>query len=132
AAAPQRLDEARGPRVVVERLPDLKDADLQDGIADETIRPDGVEQFLLPHQPAGAVDQIAQDRVSLWSEADALLLLRAALIAPAERDRRKVPPRCSLPSLPGPRKLPPPSPKPLFPAELASAFSIFSARETAP
>ena len=92
-AAPVRgLDVLRLLDLVVEGLADLADAHLQRGVADEDLRPAGVEQLLFRHETAGVLDQVAQDVVSLRRErhdASVARELRAREIqrARAEKER---------------------------------------------
>jgi hypothetical protein len=53
----RRLDVAGRPGIVAEDFADLPDADLQDGIADESLRPHAVEQLPLADEAAGPLGE---------------------------------------------------------------------------
>ena len=59
------LDEPRRLGVVAERLAQLPDAVLQNGIGDERSGPHGVEQLLLRHELPGMLDQMRKHRKRL-------------------------------------------------------------------
>jgi hypothetical protein len=67
-----RLHERGGPRVVAQRPPDLADAYLQRTVADDDVVPDGAEQLLLGHEPAGVADEVAEDFERLGRQGDRL------------------------------------------------------------
>ena len=64
------LDELRRVRVVAERAPHVANGALQHRLADEDVRPDGVEQFLFGDEAAGARGEVFEQRERLWRERD--------------------------------------------------------------
>ena len=67
------LDEARLMRIVTEGLAELADGALQHRVAHEHVGPDGAEQFLLRHEPAGLPGEELEQRKGLWRQRDTLV-----------------------------------------------------------
>jgi hypothetical protein len=70
AAAVDRCDEARRTDPIAEGLPDLAHADLEDRIAHDSLRPHALEQEVLRHELAVALDQALQYGKGLRRQAD--------------------------------------------------------------
>jgi hypothetical protein len=83
-----RLDVPGVVRLVLERLPDLADADLERRVPDKHIRPRRVEQLLFRHEPARVLDQIEEDAVGLGRERHDTATARRQLRAGAIQDVR--------------------------------------------
>ena len=56
--------------IVAERAADVANRSFQHGLADEDVRPDGVQQLLLEHEPPGARGQVLQQRERFRGERD--------------------------------------------------------------
>jgi hypothetical protein len=56
--------------LIAQRSPNLADALRQGVIGDRHIRPDGLDQLVLAHQPVGILDQIAKQLEGLGTELD--------------------------------------------------------------
>ena len=64
----RRLDVLRLARIVVQRLPDFPDADLERGVADEDVGPQRVEELLLGDEATGVLREIGEYVVGLGGE----------------------------------------------------------------
>src|SRR5262245_2831356 len=65
-----RLEELRCPGAVAKRHAQLPDRSAQDRLGDDRVRPDGVQQFLLRDEHAGALGQVTQHRPGIRSQRD--------------------------------------------------------------
>ena len=61
----QGLQKDRCFRIVAECLPQVEDVALQNLGLHMSIRPNGVEKFILSHQPPGALNRVSLDRLKL-------------------------------------------------------------------
>ena len=83
------LDEARSPRWIAERLPDLAHRRSQDCIADRGIRPCGRQKFLLRHQQARLAQQALKHGKRLTAQGDTLVAHPQALVEYVELEPLK-------------------------------------------
>src|SRR4051794_33097561 len=82
----RRLDEARRLGIVGQRLANLPDRHLEDGVADERVLPDRADQMLLGHQLPGTAEQVLEDRERLRPQLDGLRPFPEALVHEVERE----------------------------------------------
>jgi hypothetical protein len=68
-----------------QRLTNLLNGDLEDGIADERILPDRADQILFRHQLPGSRDEVLQDAERLGPELDEIRVFPQALVHEIER-----------------------------------------------
>ena len=54
------FNEARRLWIIVESFPELANRDLEDGVADKGLRPDGVQEFLFSDELAWMLEEIVQ------------------------------------------------------------------------
>ena len=62
------FNEARRLWIIVESLPELANRDLEDGVADKGLGPDGVQQFVFGDEFARTLEEIVQHCEGLGSE----------------------------------------------------------------
>ncbi len=74
------FNKARRFWIIVERFAQLADGDFEDGVADKSIRPDGLEQFLLGNQLRRPIDEIAEHGEGFWPDFDRFRPVPQALI----------------------------------------------------
>ena len=81
------FDVARLVRIVVDRPANLADADLEGGIADEHVGPDGIEQLLLGDEPPRVLHEIAQHVERPGCQRNVLAVASQAGVREIERTR---------------------------------------------
>ena len=85
-AAMHGLNEARLPRIIVERGANLAHRDLEHGVADEHARPDGVEEIVLRHQATPMLGEMAEQRERLGRQRHLLGAAPDALVGTVEAE----------------------------------------------
>ena len=63
-----RFNEARRLWIIVESFPQLANRDLEDGVADKSLGPDGVQEFLFGDELAWMLEEIVQHGEGLGSQ----------------------------------------------------------------
>ena len=81
AAAVCGLDEVRRLRVVVEGLAQLSNGDFEHGLADEGLRPDGIEKLLFGDELAWPPEEVAEQGEGFGPELDGLRASPEALVS---------------------------------------------------
>lgn len=85
----RRLDESRSGGIVAQRLPDLRDADLQQCVGHKGFRPDGFDQLLFSDQSVRPLGQISQHCKGFWPQRDRFLISQQAFIDRVETEWRE-------------------------------------------
>src|ERR1700757_515682 len=75
---------------VVKRAPQFNRALHQGVIRDKSVRPDGLNQFLFPDQPARVFDQIFESLIHLGTEPDLLLAFEHTSTPHVQREFAKL------------------------------------------
>ena len=81
------FNEARRLWIIVESFPELANGDLEDGVADKGLGPDGVQEFFLGDELAWMLEKIVQHRKSLGPELYFLRSLPQTLVDQVEAKR---------------------------------------------
>ena len=64
------LNVSRRFRIIVESFSQLANGDFEDGVADESIRPDGVQELFFCDELTGTTDEVVENSESLGSNLD--------------------------------------------------------------